>query len=117
MHNMGIAVDVRHELGEGVVWDDRTGELIWVDIHQGKLWRYGTGGRLSGHSMPDRIGAVGLRQGAGYVVGLAKSFGLFDPVTGRYEAVAEVETELPHTRRSAERRVGKECVRTGRIRW
>ena len=98
MHKIEIAVDVRHELGESVLWDDRYGELVWVDIHRGKLWRYGTGGRPVGHSMPDRIGAVGLRQGAGYVVGLAKSFGLFDPVTGHYETVAEVEADLPHTR-------------------
>lgn len=98
MHKIEIAVDVRHELGESVVWDDRSGELVWVDIHQGTLWRYGSGGRLSRHSMPDRIGAVGLRQQAGYVVGLAKSFGLVDPATGRYETIAEVETELPHTR-------------------
>lgn len=98
MHKIEMAVDVRHELGESVVWDDRCGELVWVDIHRRALWRYNISGRLVGHRMPDRIGAVGLRQGTGYVVGLAKSFGLFDPFTGRYEAIAEVEAELPHTR-------------------
>ncbi|MFB2553575.1 SMP-30/gluconolactonase/LRE family protein [Ensifer soli] len=98
MYKIEIAVDVRHELGESVVWDDRSGDLVWVDIHRGRLWRYASSGRLVGHSMPNRIGAVGLRQGAGYVVGLAKSFGVFDPVTDRYETVAEVEPELPHTR-------------------
>ena len=25
------------ELGEGVRWDDRTGELLWVDVHRGRL--------------------------------------------------------------------------------
>ena len=25
------------ELGEGVRWDDRRGELVWVDVHRGRL--------------------------------------------------------------------------------
>lgn len=98
MRSIEIAVDVRHELGESVIWDDRCGELVWVDIHRGELWRHTSAGRLTGHKLPDRIGAVGLREGAGYVVGLAKGFGLFNPDANRYESIADVEADLPHTR-------------------
>lgn len=37
------ATDTRNELGEGVIWDDRTEELIWVDIPAGTIYR----GRLA----------------------------------------------------------------------
>jgi len=35
-----LAVDVRHDLGESVLWDDRAGELVWVNIHAGEIWRH-----------------------------------------------------------------------------
>lgn len=93
-----LAVDVRHELGESVLWDDRAGELVWVNIHAGEIWRHSERGGLIRHALPDRVGAIGLRRGRGYVVGLAKGFGFFDPTTGIYDPVAKVEADLPHTR-------------------
>lgn len=93
-----LAVDVRHDLGESILWDDRAGELVWVNIHAGEIWRHSERRGLIRHALPDRVGAIGLRRGRGYVVGLAKGFGFFDQTTGIYVAVAEVETDLPHTR-------------------
>ena len=93
-----LAVDVRHELGESVLWDDRAGELVWVNIHAGEIWRHSERGGVIRHALPDRVGAIGLRRGRGYVVGLAKGFGFFDPTTGIHDPVAAVEADLPHTR-------------------
>jgi L-arabinonolactonase len=93
-----LAVDVRHELGESVLWDDRASELVWVNIHAGEIWRHSERGGLIRHALPDRVGAIGLRRGRGYVVGLAKGFGFFDPTTGIFDSVAAVEADLPDIR-------------------
>src|SRR6185503_4011064 len=34
-----LVVDARARLGEGPVWDDETGELVWVDILEGIVHR------------------------------------------------------------------------------
>lgn len=98
MVGIEVAADVRHELGESVLWDDRTGELVWVNIHRREIWRRNATGSLIRHELPDRVGAIGLRQGPGYVVALAKGFGLFDPARSRYEPIAPIEIGLPNTR-------------------
>jgi sugar lactone lactonase YvrE len=35
-----IAVDAHAQLGEGPLWDDRTGELVWLDTPAGAIHRY-----------------------------------------------------------------------------
>ena len=98
MGEIELAVDVRQELGESVLWDDRSGELVWVNIHKGEIWRHSRKLGLVRHALPDRVGAIGLRETAGYVVGLAKGFGFFDPTTGHFDPVADVESDQPNTR-------------------
>jgi L-arabinonolactonase len=99
MVTIEIAADVRHELGESILWDDRAGEIVWVNIHRREIWRQDAKrGALVRHELPDRVGAIGLRRGRGYVVALAKGFGVFDPSEGRYVPLAEVETDLANTR-------------------
>ena len=35
-----LVLDARADLGEGPVWDARTGELLWVDIMAGLVHRF-----------------------------------------------------------------------------
>jgi L-arabinonolactonase len=99
MHEVRLVADLRQELGESILWDDHRGELVWIDIHKGTLWRWFSGsGTLRSHELPDRIGAIGLTRSGRYVVGLATGFGFFDPETESWEQVVEIEPEQPHTR-------------------
>ena len=66
-----LVQDARADLGEGPVWDPRTGELIWVDIMAGLVHR------LDPRTGTDRplevgqpVGAACPRAAGGYVVGL-----------------------------------------------
>lgn len=111
MDEVELYLDVRNHLGESVVWDDRSGELVWVNIHERELWRHDPARqRTARHVLPDRIGAVGLREGTGYVAGLASGFGFFDPVRDHWEMLAPVEADNPATRLNDGR-----CDRSGRF--
>lgn len=74
-------------LGEGPVWDERQGALLWVDIEGRRLWRYGgaiqddgTGGELASWELPKRPGSFALRkEGPGFLFAFEDGFALYDP--------------------------------------
>jgi sugar lactone lactonase YvrE len=83
------AVPCSNTLGEGPIWDDRTGRLWWVDIEQSKLFCFHPdSGEVREFSMPERLCAVGLRLGPGLVLALASHLALFDPENNRFEHLA-----------------------------
>ena len=95
----GLVVDCRHLLGESIVWDADAGELVWVDIHDGEIWRYRVAEQtIRAHVLPDRVGALGLCDDGTYVVALASGFARFDPSSEHVRHIADVEPELPTTR-------------------
>lgn len=73
--DVDVIVDAGAELGEGPVWDARSGRLVWVDILGRKLHQTDivTGGtdtiELSQH-----LGAVVPRAGGGFLAALADGF-------------------------------------------
>ena len=40
MTDIELVLDARANLGEGPVWDDRSGVLVWLDIMAGAIHRY-----------------------------------------------------------------------------
>lgn len=90
-----VAVRQRLELGESILWDDRIGRLAWVDIHTGRLWQEKPLAEPEVRQLPDRVGAIGLRESEGFVVALAKGFGLLGL---DYLPLALIAPDLPHLR-------------------
>ena len=94
-----LVVDARAELGEGPVWDDESGELVWVDILDGIVHRTTPGtGRDVTFEVGRTVGSVGLRQGGGLVLATDDGFHLLDPGSTTLRRIAEVEADDPLTR-------------------
>ncbi len=62
-----VVVDCRSLLGEGVTWDDATGELLWVDIDGHLLHRLDPTGRHTATPIGRRVSVVVPRAAGGYV--------------------------------------------------
>ncbi len=66
-------------LGEGPVWDDRSGKLVWVDIFGCVINVFDPIElRTVSYKMPWLVGSVGLREAGGYVVAKGNGFALLD---------------------------------------
>jgi len=95
-----VALDCRNCLGESVVWDDRERRLFWVNIHDAEIWSWDPASDYEPVvlCLPERVGALGLRENRGLVLALASGFALFDPKTAHLEKLTDVESDLPTTR-------------------
>ena len=98
------------ESGEGPIWDDRDGVLVWVDIERGELHRLDPAtGNDSVFVVGSQVGAAALREPGGYVLALENGFAAYEP--GRNtELLVEVEADDPATRLNDAR-----CDAAGRI--
>ena len=68
------------ELGEGPVWDPKTGVLSWVDITPGRLHTYDPArGMHTTFDCGQPLGAAIPRQGGGYVCAVKEGVALADP--------------------------------------
>jgi sugar lactone lactonase YvrE len=74
-----LALDAKAILGEGPAWDDRTGELVWVDIASYEVHRFDpeTGGDRS-WPVGQMVGAAAPRERGGFVLALQDGFALLD---------------------------------------
>lgn len=84
--------DGRMTLGEGPVWDARSGTLIFVDI-AGKRVHF-LEPSLQTHrfvQLEQMVGAAVPRQSGGLVLALEQGFYTLDPVTGTLEQLADPE--------------------------
>jgi len=86
------------ELGEGPLWDDKTGSVIWVDIPGCAIL---TTDPATGHtdsiSTPSLVGAVALVDSGGFLAALHDGVYLGDG-TGPWRQIAEIESSDPETR-------------------
>lgn len=109
---MQLLVDGRHELGEGVLWCERTGRLLWTDIPRAVLWCHvpATGATRS-WPLPERLGSFALTEhDERLLLGLASGLAFFDFPSGQVTRICDVEPHLPGTRLNDGR-----CDRQGRF--
>src|SRR5690554_4153383 len=70
-------------LGEGPVWDEKLGELFWVDIEGRKLKRYrANDGKTTEYSFDQKIGCALPAEDGTWILGLEDGFHRFDPESG-----------------------------------
>ena len=89
--------NVAAELGEGPVWAD--GALWFTDIKRRSIHRYdpASDGRRSWDA-PEQVGFVLPARTGGFVAGLQSGLHLFDPATGSFALIAEIEPDRPGNR-------------------
>jgi len=86
-----LFVDARARLGEGPVWDARSGRLIWVDIEGAALHStHPETGKTTTLPMPSPIGIAVPRQSGGFLAALEDGFYSIDP-DGGTELIAEID--------------------------
>lgn len=92
-----LVLDARATLGEGPVWDERNGTLLWVDILPGLIHRFRPDTQqdeVLAAGQP--VGAVAPRQRGGLVLAVKEGFALLDEAG--FRVVAPVEADLPTNR-------------------
>ena len=97
-----VALDVAWaapaDLGEGPLWDARSGELVWLDITGQLVHRLDPStGRDRPIQVGQEVGAVGLRSSGGLVGALREGFALIAD-DGRCELISDTERDRAHTR-------------------
>jgi sugar lactone lactonase YvrE len=87
------------ELGEGPVWVERDRALWFTDIKKRRIHSYHpeSGGRRSWDS-PEQVGFVLPARSGGFVAGLQSGLHRFDPESGSFELIVEVEPDRPTNR-------------------
>jgi L-arabinonolactonase len=97
---MQLVVDGRHELGEGIIWNDRTRRLLWTDIESSELWSHDPeSGLLERWPLPERLCSMALTDDdERLLLALASGLAFFDLSSGVLTRICDVEAHLPTTR-------------------
>jgi sugar lactone lactonase YvrE len=86
-------------LGEGPAWDPALGVLWFVDIKQQRVHRYDPrGGDVTSWDAPAQIGWVLPAASGTLLAGLQTGLARFDPESGTFAHLADVEPDLPGNR-------------------
>jgi len=85
-------------VGESLIWDKRSGQLVWVDMlgHAVHMLDPVTGAHTR-HDTPGMVTSIGLRKSGGYIVGLRRSVALWAPEQG-FQNLTAIEPERPENR-------------------
>ena len=85
-------------VGESLIWDDRQGRLLWVDIIRKLVHSLDpVSGEHQQWETPDFVTCIGLREDGGAVVGLRKTICLWD-FDDHFRPLADIEEHMPGNR-------------------
>ncbi len=94
-----LVIDSKSELGEGAIWNDRTGELMWVNI-KGKILNFynPTSGLNKEMLTGQMVGTVVPAESGQVLVALQNGIYSLDPETGTKKLLADPEADKPDNR-------------------
>lgn len=93
-----VAVHVRARLGEGPIWDDRAGDLIFVDCEESRIYRFDPAAKhLSYVTVGPIIGAAIPREAGGIVASSVEGLLAVQP-HGECQLLVPVERDRPYCR-------------------
>lgn len=106
-----MVVDARNQLGECVLWCERTQRVLWTDINGATLWAHHPAtGVTASWAMPERLGSFALTADDDrLLLGLATRLAFFDFSSGEVATICDIEPGL--TTRTNDGR----CDRQGRF--
>ena len=92
-------VDARNTTGESPLWSAREAALYWVDIPDGRIFRWhpATDERRT-WQLPAAVGSIGLREQGGLVAAMRTGFHLFDLETEALTFLCHPEPDVATSR-------------------
>lgn len=92
--------DVKNRLGECVIWDHRTGHILWTDIESACIWKWQVGSEKPVcHSLPERLGSFALTENPHIYLGAFENgFARFSVDPPDFEMLAPITSSIPHLR-------------------
>jgi len=96
---MELVMDSKSELGEGAIWNPKTGELLWINI-TGKILNFYNPKTENNKEMftGQMIGTVVPTETGKVLVALQNGIYQFDPKTGTKNLIVDPEENLPDNR-------------------
>ena len=93
---MEVALDAGNQLGEGIVWCDRSQALYWTDIPRATLYRlHPASDTLERWPMPERLASFALCEADGWLLlALASRLAFFRFADGHLHTLHAVEPEI-----------------------
>ena len=94
-----VVFPARAQLGEGSLWDDRLGQLYWVDIVGSKVHVFRPQNRSNlSYDVGQNVGTVVATENDKLLLALRDGFGWLDPETGRMHLLEQLLADLPNQR-------------------
>ena len=94
-----LVLDVKAELGEGAIWDEARGRLLFVDIMRGHVHQFDPATGVHRYLDAGRpASAVAPTVRGDWILAAQGGFHRMNPDTGRVILVAAVEADLPENR-------------------
>ncbi|WP_332304574.1 SMP-30/gluconolactonase/LRE family protein [Rhizobium sp. GR12] len=91
-------IDTPLKVGESPTWDERTGDLWFVDILAPAIFRLRADGKLDRYDMPAQVGCLGLCDNGLIVAGLKTGVHLLDPANGKLDLLCDPDEGRPDSR-------------------
>jgi len=99
MTDIQCVLEAKAQLGEGPCWDPKALCLWWLDIYAKAIHRYDPAtGQAQSFATPQTPGCLAVRETSGLVLAMADGFYFFDPTTGGFQHIVDVEANIPDTR-------------------